>query len=191
VLLSAWLILLAAVFLAPLIFPPANLADNLTRNTVRLALLGYFPALALILLMRPSEFLACGGRGSLARWLWTLGWLTYLVHLAVAFHFYHGWSHARAFQHVRDVSGFGPGIFVSHFFTLVWTADCLWWWISPASYAFRPAWVKWAVQGFMAFITFNAMVVYESGPIAWAGLALFAGLGGVLLYRWRRKDRLA
>ena len=35
----------------------------------------------------------------------------------------------------------------------------------------------------MAFIIFNGTVVYEQGPIRWAGLGLFLGLGLVLVTR--------
>jgi hypothetical protein len=185
-LLVTWGLLLGAVLAAPALGLSADPGDDLTRNTVRLALLFYAPALALFLLLRPEEWRAEAGRGRLARWCWTLGWASYLVHLGMAFHHYHGWSHARAVRHVEDVAGFGPGIYVSHLFTAVWTVDVAWWWARPASYAARPAWVGRALHGFLAFVTFNATVVYETGPIRWAGLALFAGLAAVLGWRWRR-----
>src|ERR1700722_13132423 len=114
---------------------------------------------------RGQDWLAQSGRGRLSRWLWTFAWLTYLVHLAMAFHYAHHWSHAEAVRHTEAVSGFGPGIYVSHFFTLAWTADVAWWWLMPVHYARRPAAIGWCWHAFMVFVIFNATVVYEDGPI--------------------------
>jgi hypothetical protein len=50
-----------------------------------------------------------------------------------AFHFYHGWSHAEAMEHVRAAARFGEGIFVSHLFTLLWTLDVAWWWLAAVT----------------------------------------------------------
>jgi hypothetical protein len=86
-------------------------------------------------------------------------------------------------QHVQDVSGFGPGIFVSYLFTLVWSIDVLWWMIQPASYSRRPAWIGRVLHAFMVFVIFNATVVYESGFIRWSGIALFLVLGVCLWFR--------
>ena len=106
-----------------------------------------------------------------ARVSWTLAWAAFVVHVAMAFHHAHRWSHAEAFRHVEESSGFGPGIFVSYAFTLIWTWDVLRWWArGPAA---RPP--RWWL-GFMLFVTFNATVVYEAGFIRWAGLAMFAAL---------------
>ena len=43
----------------------------------------------------------------------------------MAFHHYHHWSHADAVQHTAIVSGWGNGLYVSHLFTIAWTADGL------------------------------------------------------------------
>jgi hypothetical protein len=183
---TAWALLLAGILLAPgLGLHSAGPGEDLTRNTVRLALVGYGLACILLLRMRPGERAAQTNRGRLARWAWTLGWAAYLVHLGMAFHYYHEWSHARAVEHVEKASDFGPGIFFSHLFTLLWTVDVLWWWLRPATYAFRPAWIDRWLHGYMAFITFCGTVVYETGPIRWAGLALFTLLAALLVLRWR------
>src|SRR5262249_2105434 len=122
--------------------------------------------------------------GRAARLCWLLAWLAYVVHLGMAFHHYHGWSHADAVAHVEARTGFGPGIWFSHLFTLAWTADVAWWWLRPLSYASRPRAIDWALHGFMAFMWFNGTVVYETGLIRWAGLAVFAALAlGFLLRR--------
>lgn len=108
------------------------------------------------------------GRG--ARWTWTVGWLVYLVHVGLAFHTFHHWSHAEAVAHVEQRSGFGPGIAFSHLFTLAWSADVAWWWFSPSSLATRPRWINQAFHAFLFFMVFNATVVYETGLVRVAGL---------------------
>src|SRR5262249_13594077 len=138
---------------------------------------------SLKLFLHPADWFAESGLGRLARACWTLSWLAYLIHLGMAFHHYHHWSHADAIEHTREVSGVGEGIYVSHLFTLAWTADVAWWWLRPRTYAVRPAWVGWALHGFMLFMIFNATVVYEQGLIRGAGWALTVGLAGLWAYR--------
>jgi len=154
----------------------ADPGDMLTRNTVRLSLAWYAMALCLMMRLDPQGWRAETSLGRLARLAWTWSIVCFWIHLGMAFHFYHHWSHAHAFAHTREVSGVGEGIYISYFFTWLWTADMLWWWLAPARYAARPAWIDRALHGFMLFIVFNGMVVYEPGLIRWVGLVLFAGL---------------
>jgi len=126
--------------------------------------------------------LAFRAAGSLARLVWTFGLLTLLVHLTLAFDLAHGWSHAAAVEHVREVGGFGGGIVVNYLFAAVWLADVIWWWAKPASHANRPRWVGWAIHGFLAFVVVNATVVF--GPPerrVWYAAAL-----GLLALLWLR-----
>jgi hypothetical protein len=169
-----WSALLALVLALPELTHSTTTGDDLTRNTVRLSLAFY--ALAAV------RMLTIGFDGT-ARWLWSLAWLAYIVHLGMAFHYYHGWSHAAAVRHVHERSGFGEGIYVSHLFTLWWTLDVLLWWLRPNGFLVRSPWFDRLLHGFMAFMIFNATVVYEEGPIRWAGVALFAVLGPLWL-RW-------
>ena len=182
-----WLLALTATIGYPYAFPSANLADDLTRFTVRLALLYYAAAATLMLLLRRTEWSASSGRGRAARWCWTLAWATYAVHLLTAFGVYHHWSHADAVEHTREISGFGAGIWFSHSFTALWSADVLFWWLRPERYAARSVWIDRLLHGFMAFIIFNATVVYEHGPIRWAGIVLFSELAAVWLVQFRLK----
>ncbi|OAI54874.1 hypothetical protein AYO44_14080 [Planctomycetaceae bacterium SCGC AG-212-F19] len=158
-------------------FPTPIPGDLLLRTTIWLALLAYTATLALQLLGRSDR---------LARMLWTLGCVAYLLHVAAAFHFVHGWSHAEAMRHTGDVGGYPEGIYVNHLFTLLWTADALSWCLWPSWHAQRSRWIGIIVHGFMLFVIFNAAVVFVAGPARWAGVALFAWLGAVAWYRWRR-----
>jgi hypothetical protein len=105
----------------------------------------------------------------------------------MAFHYYHHWSHADAVRHTEVVAHFGAGIYVSHFFTLVWTLDVLLWWLRPAAYAARSPWVGRLLHGFMVFVIFNATVVYEEGAIRWAGAVGLAALGCIAAAAWQSR----
>ncbi len=181
----AWLLLLSAVIAWSYLSASESLADDLTRFTVRLALAYYAVAATLMLLLNKEDWTAGTVPGRLARWCWTLAWGTYLVHLYMAFGHYHHWSHADAVAHTQEVSGFGAGIWMSHLFSVVWSADVIAWWIRPGRYATRSPWIDRILHGFMCFIIFNATVVYEQGFIRWAGILLFMELAAVWLHRLR------
>jgi hypothetical protein len=180
---GVWLVLLDGIFIAPWWSGGADPGDELIRNTVRLSLLYYAAAALLMMWLRPGEWDAASARGKVARDAWSLAWLAYVVHVLFAIKFAHHWSHAHAVQHTQERSGFGEGIYVSHIFSLVWTLDVLWWWLGPRSYARRSPWVDRSLHAFMAFVVFCGTVVFESGLIRWAGVGMFAALGGVLVWR--------
>ena len=139
--------------------------DLRVRWTIRIALLYWFASVWL-------------RTGSASRWCFSFGLWWYLVHLAAAFHYAHGWSHEAAVAAVERASGFGAGIWMSHLFTLVWVAECVRWWrAGPTSLPDRPG--RW-VEGFMMFVVFNGTVVYETGTARWMGAAMF----GLLAVRW-------
>jgi hypothetical protein len=150
--------------------------DDLIRNTVRVALAFYAVAAWLMLGLRLTDWQCETSHGRLARWCWTVAWATFVVHVGVAFHFAHHWSHTEAVEHVRERSGVGEGVFASYLFTLAWTADVAWWWLWPMGYATRSAWFGRALHGFMVFMIFMATVVYEEGAIRWAGALVFGAL---------------
>jgi hypothetical protein len=173
---------LCAFALAPLFLDADRWGDDLVRQSVRLALLYYGVAAAFMLTLRPQEWFPVVGRARLARGFWCAAYAAYLIHLAMAFHYYHHWSHADAVDHTREVAGVGEGIYVSHLFTLCWGADVLYWLLAPAGYARRSAWIGCVLHAFMVFIIFNGTVVYETGFIRWAGLTLLATLA-ILWFR--------
>jgi hypothetical protein len=184
---TGWVALLALILALPSLTASPTAGDDLTRHTVRLALLYYAAALTLMIQLRPPEWLARSGKGRLARWCWTLAWAAFVVHLAMAFHHYHHWSHEDAVRHTREVSGVGEGIYVSHLFGLAWIADVAGWWLRPAWYARRSPWIDRALHGFMVFVVFNATIVYETGLIRWLGVAFFAWLAAVCVLSHRRR----
>lgn len=183
--------LLVAVFALTRLLA-SDVGDLLTRNTVRLSLAWYAVALCLMMQLRGGDdWRAATTLGQLARWCWTWAIVVFLVHLAVAFHYYHGWSHAHAFERTRQVSGVGEGIYVSYFFTWCWIADALWWWWLPARYAIRSVWIDRVLHTFMLLIVFNGMVVFETGGIRWAGCIMFVVLAAVWFASHRPRAALA
>ena len=169
----------------------ADRGDALTRNTVRLSLAWYAAALCVMMRLQATDWAAMTALGRAARWCWTWGIVVFLVHLAMAFHYFHDWSHAHAFETTRQASGVGEGIFVSYVFTLWWAFDAAAWWLAPAWYARRPIWIGRTLHLFMLFIVFNGMVVFESGPIRCAGVVLFLTLPVVWLLARRSRLELA
>jgi hypothetical protein len=167
---------LLAVVLALSAALPGDVGENLTRNTVRLSLAWYAAALVLFMRLAPVDWQAATALGRLARWFWSWGVACFLVHLAMAFHFYHHWSHAHAFETTRQASGTGEGIYASYLFTWLWLGDAAWWWLSPSRYAARWPWLDRALHAFMLFLVFNGTVIFESGAIRWAGLLGFLTL---------------
>jgi hypothetical protein len=105
-----------------------------------------------------------------------------VVHVLVAYALAFGWSHTAALAHTQARSGFGPGIYLSHAFTLGWCADVVWWWNWPTHYAHRPVWIGRGLHGFMLFLIVNGAIVYETGPIRY--VAAFALLA-LAAWAWR------
>jgi hypothetical protein len=163
--------LLAAVLALSATRP--NASEMIVRNTVRLSLTWYAIALLQMMTLRPRDWTAETLRGRITRWCWSWALVCFLIHLCMAFNFYHHWSHTHAFEHTRNVSGVGAGIYSLYFFVALGLADAAWWWAQPQQYAARSPAIDRALHAFMLFIVFNGMVIFESGPIRWAGLVMF------------------
>jgi hypothetical protein len=166
----------------------------LTLATIWLSLVAYSTSL-LVATIWP---LALRTRANPARLLWTAGCLAALVHVGLAFHMYHGWSHTAAYvdtaRQTRETVGlnWGGGIFFNYAFVLLWIVDSLWWWMSPQQYQARPPWITALFHGFFLFMIFNATVVFGSGPARWWGLVICLWALLSLAWqtvRWRRRLR--
>jgi hypothetical protein len=112
-----------------------------------------------------------------------------LVHVGCAFRFYHHGSHAEAYADTARKTArttgldWGGGIYFNYLLMLWWGLDVAWWWTAPSRYVMRPQWIGGALHGFLAFMAFNATVVFEAGPIRWAGTAACALIAAV----WTRR----
>jgi hypothetical protein len=118
------------------------------------------------------------------RLIWTLALAMLLLHTVFAFWLAHEWSHGAAVRHVEATAGFGWAIVVNYLFAAVWLADVVWWWANPDGYATRPPWVGYAVHGFLAFVVFNATVVFGSPELRVTAAGMFATLAVVW---WRNR----
>jgi hypothetical protein len=140
------------------------LGDGIIRWTARLAVTCYVGRLCVDVAGRRD---AASQR--IARWMWTIGCGIFLLHVAAAFHFLHGWSHAAAFEHVRqrtlhDIGwNSGSGIYVNYAFTLLWLVDTILWWRRLDWSGKRASY--WIVQSVFAFLMIQATAVF--GPPLW------------------------
>ncbi|MCI0701417.1 MAG: hypothetical protein L0241_10085 [Planctomycetia bacterium] len=125
------------------------------------------------------------------RFIWTLGCLLCLIHIAIAFHLGHGWSHEAAWEHTRQVAGYGNGIYVNYLFALVWLADVIWAWVAFDSYRARPRWLNWTIHGFLAFVVFNAAVVFGTNLARRIAFALMFLISLAVAWMVRRIERKA
>ncbi len=91
-----------------------------------------------------------------------------LVHVLLSFHFRHYWSHDAAVietaRQTKELIGWdwGGGVWLNYLLVVVWLGDALWLNLAPAHYLFRAKWVTYAAQGYLAFMWFNATVVFGS-----------------------------
>jgi hypothetical protein len=148
--------------------------ELLTKITIWVSVAGYAAGAVAFALAR--------GRvawGRAARLAWTLACAALLAHVACAFHFYHGWSHASAYldtaRQTDEVFGldWGGGLYINYALMTGWVLDVAWWWATgPDSYGRRPRLLTAAWQGFLLFIFFNATVVFKGGAARWAGLGV-------------------
>lgn len=122
------------------------------------------------------------GKTGFARAAWNVSFLFYLGHVIAAFTFVHHWSHDAAYVATAKQSGFGAGLYVNYFFTVLWLVDVIWTW-NIASYRNRPKWISVSIQTFVAFMFINAAIVFASGPTRWIGLACVAMLALLLAFR--------
>jgi hypothetical protein len=113
------------------------------------------------------------------RLAWTIGCAALLAHFAVAFHFYHSWSHESAYvdtaHQTAEVVGvnWGGGIFINYAVATLWLSDVVWWWVAGlGSYRRRPRLMPLLWHGFLIFIIFNATVVFKDGIVRWVGLVI-------------------
>lgn len=162
----------------------------LTHATAGAAFLGYVIALALRLTVTQPRL-------NVGRVWWTAGCLLLFVHVACAFQFVHHWSHRAAYaataRQTMAVTGFdsGGGLYVNYAVLAVWLLDICWWWAAPARHVSRSRRADWLLQGFLAFIWFNATVVFGHGMTRWLGAAAWLLLFLLWLRHRRRQSPLS
>ena len=188
-------------------FRCSMLGTLLTKWTIRLALVCYVTYLGGWLTVNTPRW------ERMARTIWTLGCMLFIVHVALAFHYYHQWSHTVAWQHTaertRQLLGVavGDGIYFSYVFLVMWVIDVGYLWVRPLWNEVAngtPAWAASAtatcvphsanriaetpfwrvlVHVFLLFVAINGAIVFEAGPTRWAGIAACLALGFLAVRR--------
>jgi hypothetical protein len=148
--------------------------ELLTRSTIWISIVAYTVGCIVFATTRHMSWV---------RLAWTIGCVSLLAHFAVAFHFYHAWSHESAFldtaRQTVEVFGinWGGGLFINYAVALVWFGDVAWWWGAGVnSYRQRPWWLTMLSHGFLIFIIFNATVVFKGGLTRWVGVVVCLSL---------------
>src|SRR5262245_2922425 len=153
-----------------------NRGELLVRPTIWITLIGYAIDAAHILTRGRWKM------ESVAKTAWTLGCLALLVHVALAFHYYHGWSQDSAYRETARQTAevfrinWGGGLYINYALIIAWVIDVIWWLVWPGAYRSRPQIITTIWNGFLIFIFFNATVVFGSGLVRWIGLVACAGL---------------
>lgn len=119
-----------------------------------------------------------------ARWIWTLGFAALAIHIALAFQFFHHWSHAAAIaataEQTADVTGlrWGGGVWVNYTLLMVWAIDMGLAWRKGETQLSRPS--RRILRWTMGFLWFQGAVVFAHSPLRWVALGIFIGLGMAL-----------
>lgn len=158
----------------------AMTADLVTRWTVRIAMAAYLVRATWDLATPTNRaFPARADRmAKTVRLIWTIGGLFYLAHVFVAFGAIHGWSHARAWEHVstrtEELTGVasGAGLILNHLATVIWLVDIICWWRDPNWWK-RPI-SRWLLHPYFGFLVVQATVVF--GPPPWRIVAVVWGI---------------
>jgi hypothetical protein len=122
-----------------------------------------------------------GRQGSISavRWAWTIACAFLVAHELLAMGMAFGWSQSLAWQNIAAqtlaATGIdsGGGLIVNYAAGVLWTADVAWWWLSPRSYAARPACVTALLWTFLALMFFFGAVVFAAGAVRMIAALLF------------------
>ncbi len=131
-------------------------------------------------------------RGTAYRAAWSLGCVLLLLHAIAAFHFYHHWSHAHAVELTAEetlrITGtaFGNGIWFSYALILFWGIDVGLCWMPKLRDSKSRYWFSVLIHLYAFFILFNGTVIFEEGPVRWAGIV---GTIWVVRMAWRFRKR--
>lgn len=155
-------------------------------------------AWAAFLMWAAGEAVLCArdanGTGSTrARAVWTLGAAALSIHVALAFHGVHGWSHAAAVsataRQLQQTVGFawGGGVVINYLLLGWWWINVTVSWLRPDLWN-RPGFARSLRRSVFLFLWFNGAVVFAAGGRRWIGAFVCLGLLGLW---WHRRPRTA
>ena len=146
-------------------------ADFLIPWSARVFVVCYYARICLDVTARKDA-----GTQRMGRYFWSAGCLIFLLHVALAFHYRHGWNHSLAYEHVleRTVAATGIptgiGIYVNYCFGIIWLVDTFAWWRDLGWSQCRKAY--WAVQALFGFLMLQSTAVF--GPPFWIPVTVTA-----------------
>lgn len=130
----------------------------------------YAIAVGLLIGPRPGDYRFLAYRFSL------IGWITLVMHVVIAMGVVHHWNLAEAMQHTARQTqaavgwNWGGGVWLN-FATIG-----IWGWTLRPGFACQPKWLTGLAQWYIAFMMFNATVVFGSRPARVAGALICLGL---------------
>jgi hypothetical protein len=81
----------------------------------------------------------------------------------------------------------GAGLFLNYGFAVVWALHVGWWWLAQESHRVRARLIERLIHGFMAFMWFNATVVFGHGIVRVAGVGATVLLWQVWAWELRKR----
>ncbi|MCY3005349.1 MAG: hypothetical protein NTV29_05165 [Planctomycetota bacterium] len=136
-------------------------------------------------------------KNTVARTLWTCGFMLFVVHVLASFHLVHGWSHNAAYQatarQTLELLGFefGAGVYFNYLFLAAWALDVLDAWTHFSAGRWMVQWLLRFGLIYMIFIAFHGVVVFKSGWLRVVGLVVSAMLvAASVIKRARLKKKI-
>jgi hypothetical protein len=127
-------------------------------------------------------------------WLvWTTGAVLLLLHILLALHVRHAWSHASVVASVREQTrsiygvNWGGGVWVNYLFLAQWLGEAVWWRLAPRAYFTRPRLLVALSRGFFALVLVNGAIVFAAPSRRVPGILLML----VLCWAWRSSPMAA
>ena len=118
------------------------------------------------------------------RWAWFWAGIFTWVHVFASYGLVHGWSHAAVLKHTGDESyaviGLRVpwGVYANFIFAGMLSGYSGWMLLRKG----RVKGLDSVIYFFLAFIVFNALVIFKTGLIRWIGLLGFAVVASLHLY---------
>lgn len=128
-----------------------------------------------------------GKTWTFVRTFWSMAALIFALHVALAFHLVHHWSHDAAWHATKEQGGVGEGIYLNYLVVALWMFDALWWWFRPQHYLHRSRWLTRILHLYFLFMWFNAAVIFAHGNMRWLGIAGFLTLSLTYFISLRNK----
>jgi hypothetical protein len=132
-------------------------------------------------------------RHKLAKGVWIAGWLALVLHVCLAMSFVHGGSWTAAYDHTARRTfeavgwNWGGGVWFNLLTVVVWGIDVMRLWFWPNVTSRLANWFQAACQIYLAFMMFNATVVFGSRPARLAGGLVCMLLSLICWHSWKSR----